>query len=156
MRCWSGPSWILCWGRHQSTWWWRQGKWGSELQWWNSQDKQCVMRQQENWRSDKHQIDQIGPLTFSPTPSLEDEDVQEVSTSADDDQAELMRRHFHLGYLPFNQLKQLAKNGKIPKKLTKLMPPWCAGCFFGAMTKVPWQTKGSGTGKQVFKATKPG
>ena len=29
-------------------------------------------------------------------------------------------------------------------------------CLIGAMTKVPWQIKGSDTGKQVFKATKLG
>ena len=68
-----------------------------------------ISRQQEIQRSDKQQIDQIGPLTFSPTPSLDNGDLQEISTSADDDQAELMQWHFCLGHLPFNQLKQLAK-----------------------------------------------
>ena len=61
-----------------------------------------IMRQQENRRSDKPQIDWIGPLTLSPTPSLEDEDLHELSMSAEDDQAELKRWHFHLGHLPFN------------------------------------------------------
>ena len=56
----------------------------------------------------------------------------------------------------FDKLKQLAKNGKIPKKLAKMTSLRCAGCLFGTMTKVPWQTKGNESGKQVFKATRPG
>jgi hypothetical protein len=64
--------------------------------------------------------------------------------------------HYCLGHLPFVQLKQLAKNGEIPRKLAKTTPPRCAGCLFGAMTKVPWRTKGNESGKQVFKATRPG
>ena len=67
-----------------------------------------------------------------------------------------MQWHFHFGRLPFNQLKQLAKNDKIPKKQEKPPPLQCVGCLFGVMTKVPWQTNGRDTGKQVFKATKAG
>jgi hypothetical protein len=102
------------------------------------------------------QQDRVGPLTFSPTPSLDQSQLLEASTQANDDQAELIRWHYRLGHLPFVQLKQLAKNGEIPTKLAKTTPPRCAGCLFGAMTKVPWRTKGSESGKQVFKATRPG
>ena len=66
-------------------------------------------RQQGVQLSSKQQVDQIGSLTFSPTPLLDNEDLQEISTSADDNQAELMQWHFCLGHLPFNQLKELAK-----------------------------------------------
>ena len=100
--------------------------------------------------------DRAGPLTFSPTPSLDQSEFLEATTQADDDQAELMRWHYRLGHLPFVQLKQLAKKGEIPRKLAKTTPPRCAGCLFDAMTKVPWQTKGSESGKQVFRATRPG
>ena len=156
-RCQSRPSWFCSWGRQQLTCWWKQGKWGSELQWSNSQDKQHVKHETAGkLRSNKQHVNWIGPLTFLLTPSLDKEDLQEISTSVDDDQAVLMQWHFQLGHLPLNQLKELAKNGEIPKKLVKTMLPWCAGCLFGAMTKVPWQTKGSNTGQQVFKATKAG
>ena len=67
-----------------------------------------------------------------------------------------MRWHYRLGHLPFVQLKQLAKNGEISTKLAKTTPPRCAGCLFGAMTKVPWRTKGSEPGKRLFQATRPG
>jgi hypothetical protein len=53
-------------------------------------------------------------------------------------------------------LKELAKNGEIPNKLAKMTPPRCAGCLFGAMTKVLWRTKGSNFNQQVFKAKRPG
>ncbi len=76
-----------------------------------------------------------GPLTFDPRP-LEEED-EHTTLAASDNQAELMRWHYCLGYLPFSRLKQLAINGKIPK-LAKVAPPRCAGCLFGAMTKIPW------------------
>jgi hypothetical protein len=76
-----------------------------------------------------------GPLIFDPSPPIDmDEDV---TLAAADDQAELMQLHYHLGHLSFQKLKQLALNGKIPKKLSKLKPPKCAGCVFGAMTKLP-------------------
>jgi hypothetical protein len=75
-----------------------------------------------------------GPLTFSPTPSLDEAELLESSIQADNDQAKLMRRNCWLCHLPFNQLKELAKNGEIPKK-------------------VPWHTKGSNPSQQVFKAT---
>jgi hypothetical protein len=59
-------------------------------------------------------------------------------------------------HLTFPKLKQLALNGKIPKKLAKLLPPKCAGCLFGVMTKLPWQGKETKANHEVFVATKPG
>ena len=37
--------------------------------------------------------------------------------------------------------EQLALNEEIPKKLAKITPPKCAGCLFGAMTRIPWRGK---------------
>jgi hypothetical protein len=64
--------------------------------------------------------------------------------------------HYRLGHLSFCKLKQLTLNGKIPKKLTKVLPPRCAGCLLGAMTKLPWQGKETKANHKVFVATKPG
>jgi hypothetical protein len=61
-----------------------------------------------------------------------------------------------LGHLSFQKLKQLALNGEIPKKLSKLKPPKCAGCLFGVMTKLPWRSKESAFSHEIFVATKPG
>jgi hypothetical protein len=92
----------------------------------------------------------MGPLTFDVNPKL-DED-KHIYLAAVDDQAELMRWHYRLGHLSFSKLKQLALNGKVPGRLAKVKPPACAGCLFGAMTKVPW--RGQETSSEVFVATK--
>jgi hypothetical protein len=52
-----------------------------------------------------------------------------------------MHWHYHLGHLTFTKLKQLALNGKIPKKSALIKPPKCAVCLFGAMIKIPWRSK---------------
>jgi hypothetical protein len=39
---------------------------------------------------------------------------------------------------------------KIPKKLAKVAPPKCAGCLFGAMTKIPWRGKETKASHKVF------
>ena len=95
-----------------------------------------------------------GSLTFNPNPS--DAKKEDSHLSASDDQAKLMRWHYRLGHLPFAKMRQLALNGKIPKKLALINPPKCAGCLFGAMTKIPWRGKESKSSHEVFTATKPG
>jgi hypothetical protein len=97
---------------------------------------------------------QVGPLTFDPSPQLKD-DEQHVHV-ASDEQAGLMRWHYCLGHLAFSKLKQLALNNEIPKQLAKIKPPICAGCLFGAMTRVPWQDKEGSSKHTVFTATKLG
>jgi hypothetical protein len=67
-----------------------------------------------------------------------------------------MHWHYRLGHLTFAKLKQLALHGEIPKKLALLNPPKCAGCLFGAMTKIPWRGKEPKSSHKVFTATKPG
>jgi hypothetical protein len=93
-----------------------------------------------------------GPLIFDLSPPIAaDEDVP---LAAADDQAVLMQWHYRLGHLSFQKLKQLALNGEIHK--SKLKPPKCAGCLFGAMTKIPWQGKESASSHKIFVSTKPG
>jgi hypothetical protein len=95
-----------------------------------------------------------GPLTFDPSPPTEE--AEDVQLLAADKQAKLMQWHHRLGHLTFPKLKQLALNGEIPKKFAKVLPPKCAGCLFGAMTKLPWQGKETKANHEVFVATKPG
>ena len=122
----------------------------------NRPEKESKGSEGAQGQDQEKQEDRIGPLNLSPAPNLADHELLKLNTSASDDQAELMRWHCRLGHLSFDKLKQLAKNGEIPKKLAKTTSPRCAGCLFGAMTKVPWRTKGNESGKQVFKATRPG
>ncbi len=95
-----------------------------------------------------------GPLIFDLLPPIAE--YEDVPLAAADDQAELMQWHYCLGRLSFQKLKQLALNGKIPKKLSKLKPPKCAGCLFGTMTKLPWHGKELALSHEIFVATKPG
>ncbi len=62
-----------------------------------------------------------GPLTFDPNPPQAKEEGSLLAAA--DDQAELMPWHYRLGHLTFDKLKQLALNGKIPKKLAHIKPP---------------------------------
>jgi hypothetical protein len=86
-------------------------------------------------------------------PAAEDDDP---TLAAANNQAELMQWHYHLGHTSFKALKQMTKNGEIPKPLAKVTPPKCAGCLFGAMTKIPLSGKESKASHEVFVATKPG
>jgi hypothetical protein len=83
-------------------------------------------------------------------------EAEDVQLSAANEKAELMQWHYCPGHLTFPRLKQLALNGKILKKLAKVLPPKCAGCLFGAMTKLPWRGKETKADYEVFVATKPG
>ncbi len=67
-----------------------------------------------------------------------------------------MQWHYCLAHLSFQKLKQLALNGKIPKKLSKLKPPKCAGCLFGMMTKLHWHGKELASSHKIPVATKLG
>jgi hypothetical protein len=53
--------------------------------------------------SEESTATQVGPLTFDPSPQLED-DEQHVHV-ASDEQAELMRCHYCLRHLAFSKLK---------------------------------------------------
>jgi hypothetical protein len=106
----------------------------------------------EKGHKEEKQTTRMGPLTFDVNPELEEDKHVYLATA--DNQAKLMRWHYRLGHLSFAKLKQLALNGKIPQRLAKFKPPACAGCLFGAMTKVPW--RGQETSLEVFVATKAG
>jgi len=58
-------------------------------------------------------------------------------------QHELLSWHYHLGHLPFNQLLNLAQEGRIPKHLANCQVLKCPACLFGKMTRKPWRTKGN-------------
>jgi hypothetical protein len=95
-----------------------------------------------------------GPLTFNPSPPLEQGEGINLTTANKQD--EIMCWHYHLGHLGFPRLKQLTLNGKIPKKLAKVAPPKYPGCPFGAMTKISWCGKETKSSHEVFITTKLG
>lgn len=57
------------------------------------------------------------------------------------EQQEMLRWHHRLLHLPFQQIRDLAQKGFLPKFLSKvkLFPP-CAACIFGKSHKRPWRT----------------
>ena len=68
---------------------------------------------------------------------------------------ELLRRHYCLGHLPFDHIKQLASAGQLPKRLLACKKPFCSACQYGKMTKRPWRVKGENKGTTKT-ATRPG
>ena len=68
---------------------------------------------------------------------------------------ELLRWHYRMGHLPFDQIKQLVQTGQVPKRLLTVKKPFCAVCQYGKMTKRSWRVKGDN--KHATKtATQPG
>ena len=84
-----------------------------------------------------------GPMTtimdLGPIPQVIPEDPEPTSLNPHD---ELLRWHYRLGHLPFEQVKQLARTGQLPKRLLTCKKPFCAACQYGKMTKRPWRVKG--------------
>jgi hypothetical protein len=91
----------------------------------------------EKGDKEEKQTTRMGPLTFDVNPELKEE--EHVYLAAVNNQAKLMRWHYCLSHLAFSKLKQLALNGKIPRRLAKVKPPACARCLLGAMTNMPWR-----------------
>ncbi len=66
----------------------------------------------EKESKEEKQTTRMGPLTFDVNPKLEED--KHVYLAAVDNQAKLMRWHYHLSHLAFSKLKQLVLNGEIP------------------------------------------
>ena len=76
-------------------------------------------------------------FTVNPT-VIPSEDQNEPLLKSD--QAPLMRLHEQLGHCSFAQLKQMAEQGIIPRKLAKVPPPKCPSCLYGKAHRKPWRT----------------
>mmetsp|Transcript_109 Transcript_109/g.216 ORF Transcript_109/g.216 Transcript_109/m.216 type:complete len:135 (+) Transcript_109:261-665(+) len=57
--------------------------------------------------------------------------------------------------MSFAKIRLLAFLGILPRRITTVKPPRCAGCLYGAMTKRPWRTKGKQQQK-ISTVTAPG
>ena len=98
----------------------------------------------------------LGPMTtivdLGPIPQVIPEDPEPTSLDPYD---KLLRWHYRQGHLPFEQVKQLARMGQLPKKLLTSKKPFCAACQYGKMMRRPWRVKGDN--KETTKtATRPG
>jgi hypothetical protein len=74
----------------------------------------------------------------SPTIILDDEFERLTAASP---HAELLRWHYRMVHTSFAKLKLMAALGILPRMLSTVQPPKCAGFICGAMTKKPRRTK---------------
>jgi len=75
------------------------------------------------------------------------------TTCSDEDL--LMHYHLRFGHLPFGRLKQAARQGLIPRRLSNCETPKCAGCLFGKLKRQAWRSRLQ-PGKIGGKVDKPG
>ena len=71
------------------------------------------------------------------------------------DKAEFIGWHIRLNHAPFKIIRWAAKQGIIPKKLTKCENVVCPACMYGKQKRRPWRLKGE-TAKSIRPVTKPG
>jgi hypothetical protein len=64
-----------------------------------------------------------------------------ADTSEMDPTSEMLYLHYKLGHISFQKIRQMAKDGLVPKKFLKCRIPMCASCMYGSATKRPWRTK---------------
>ena len=90
-----------------------------------------------------HEASDQGPMTtlmdLGPISHVIPEDPEPMSLNPHD---VLLRWHYRLGHLPFDQIMQLAQMGQLPKWLLASKKPFCAACQYGKMTRRPWRVKG--------------
>jgi hypothetical protein len=83
-----------------------------------------------------------------------DNDLERLAAA--NPQSELLRWNYRLGHTSFAKLKLMSALGILPRRLSSVHPPKCAGCIFGAMTKMPWRTKASPSQVKPVVVTGPG
>ncbi len=59
------------------------------------------------------------------------------------DLAELLMLHHQYGHISFAKLQEMAKQGIIPRRLSKCRVPVCSACLYSKMTRKPWRGKPS-------------
>ena len=55
------------------------------------------------------------------------------------DEAELLQYHHNLQHVPFSRLREMAKQGIIPRRLANCRTPVCAACMYGRATRKKWK-----------------
>lgn len=56
---------------------------------------------------------------------------------------QLLRLHYDFGHISFKKLREMAKQGIIPKNLINQPPPVCSACAYAKAHKKPWRSKPS-------------
>ena len=67
---------------------------------------------------------------------------------------ELMHYHEKLGHMSFRRIRQMARSGILPTRLSKCDIPLCPSCLYGKLSRKAWRT--SKHKNAIAKALKPG
>ena len=78
-----------------------------------------------------------GPQELPPPVTIEEEEEKQPTSAA----AELLRYHQRFGHVSFAKLKNMAKQGIIPRRLAEAATPTCAACMFAKATRKQWRNK---------------
>jgi hypothetical protein len=62
----------------------------------------------------------------------------------------------NLDILMRKKLQEMAKQGMLPRRLSKCRVPSCLACLYANATKQPWQSNPKKNGNDGTKPTKPG
>lgn len=79
----------------------------------------------------------------------------EVKGDIETDWSLMLKYHHQFGHVSFQQLKELVKQGVIPKRLMKVIPPMCAVCAYAKATRKPLKNK-ERIDYEAIKYTRPG
>jgi hypothetical protein len=82
---------------------------------------------------------------------INQEDKNNANTAA-----EFLRYHVKYGHATTDRMKELARQGIIPKRLEKCPVPVCSSCMYGKATKRQWRQKSAKNGNPPEKAENPG
>ena len=66
-------------------------------------------------------------------------------------QSGFLQAHKNLGHISYEQIRELARQGELPKEYITLTSPACAACMYTKTTKRPWRTKTKNNEKLVTK-----
>ena len=88
------------------------------------------------------------PLTtdFGEAPQPSDEPpvhviIDEEDTKYKDASSEFLHWHHKLGHISPSKIREMAKQGRLPKRLATCKIPLCTSCLYGKATKRPWRGK---------------
>jgi hypothetical protein len=95
-----------------------------------------------------------GPnATDQPTPNtVEDKEDQQPTSAA----ADLLQHHHKFGHVSFRRLKEMAKQGTIPKRLANCPVPACSACSHAKAIRRQWRHRTPNNKIESQKPTKPG
>lgn len=88
-----------------------------------------------------------------PPSSMTDDDDEEQPTSV---AAEFLRYHLKYNHISPLKIQEMARQGHLPKRLSKCPIPVCSACQFGKATRRPWRPRTTTNRSKVEAATAPG